>query len=82
MENLVTESLKFMVLGMGIVFLLLALIVFLTNMQAKIVAKYFADKSVKKDDRMTKELGKTAKMPNDGALIAAITAAITEYKKA
>ena len=79
MENLVTESLKFMVLGMGIVFVLLAFIVFLTNLQAKIIAKYFPDKSDSGSARTVKGATTTAK--SDGALIAAISAAISHYKK-
>ncbi len=80
MENLVTESLKFMVLGMGIVYVLLAFIVFLTNLQAKIIAKYFPDKSDNGGSvRAVKGATTTAK--SDGALIAAISAAISYYKK-
>jgi len=76
--NLVIESLKFMVLGMGIVYLLLALIVFLTTLQAKIVAKYFPDKP-------TTPAGVKSNTPassgDDGAVVAAIVAAVTKYKK-
>jgi oxaloacetate decarboxylase gamma subunit len=74
--NLVIESLKFMVLGMGIVFVLLALIVFLTNIQAKIVAKYFPDKP-----KMPIGVKSNSVTSNDAAVIAAIVAAVTEYKK-
>jgi oxaloacetate decarboxylase gamma subunit len=71
--NLVVESLKFMVLGMGIVFILLALIVLLTSLQAKIIAKYFPDKP---------RGGIKAKESDiDGAVVAAIVAAVAEYKK-
>ncbi len=73
MEDLVGESIKFMILGMIIVYLLLSLIVILTYIQAKIVTKYFPDKidnsSNKKDN------------VEDKALMAAITAAVMQYRK-
>jgi oxaloacetate decarboxylase gamma subunit len=77
--NLVVESLKFMVLGMGIVFILLALIVFLTNLQAKLVGKYFPDKP--KEAVGGKSNAAASANSNDGAVVAAIVAAVTEYKK-
>jgi len=76
--NLVIESLKFMVLGMGIVFILLALIVFLTNLQAKLVAKYFPDKP---KAAVGAKSNTTASSSEDGAVVAAIVAAVTKYKK-
>jgi oxaloacetate decarboxylase gamma subunit len=79
MENLVGESLKFMVLGMGIVFVLLAFIVLLTNIQAKIVAKFFPDKSNSEVRPVKSAAAKSAS--SDGAVIAAISAAISHYKK-
>jgi len=66
-----------MVLGMGIVFILLALIVFLTNLQAKLVAKYFPDKP--KESVGVKS--NTTTSSDDGAVVAAIVAAVTKYKK-
>ncbi len=77
--NLVAESLKFMVLGMGIVYILLALIVFLTNLQAKIVAKYFPDKPTNSPSVKSKTI--TPKNSDDDAVVAAIVAAVKEYKK-
>ena len=76
--NLVIESLKFMVLGMGIVYILLALIVFLTNLQAKIVAKYFPDKPQKS---VGIKSNISSPSTDDGAIVAAIVAAVTKYKK-
>ena len=76
--NLVIESLKFMVLGMGIVYILLALIVFLTTLQAKIVAKYFPDKP---KESVGVKSSTTASSSDDGAVVAAIVAAVTKYKK-
>ncbi len=76
-SNLVIESLKFMVLGMGIVYILLSLIVFLTSIQAKLVAKYFPDKPKEPVGAKSDSLASS----DDGAVVAAIVAAVKEYKK-
>jgi len=76
--NLVTESLKFMVLGMGIVYIMLSLIVLLTNLQAKIVAKYFPDKPNNPIGVKSKTVTGSS---SDTAVVAAIVAAVNEYKK-
>jgi len=73
--NLVSEALKFMALGMGIVFLFLAVMIFALKLQAKLIAKYFPEKP--------KEVTNTWK-PNttnedDKNIIAAITAAIIHH---
>ena len=41
--NLVVEGIKFMVLGMGIVFLFLALMIFAMNVMSKIIHRYFPE---------------------------------------
>lgn len=71
--NIVAEGLKYMVLGMGIVFLFLYLMVVVLQFQAKIITKYFPDK----------ELPQT--VPSSGAndkkkKVAAIVAAIQHHK--
>ncbi|NOQ30631.1 MAG: pyruvate carboxylase [Helicobacteraceae bacterium] len=42
-ENLVAESLKFMVLGMGTVFMFLIIMIIVMNLQAKIVHRFFPE---------------------------------------
>ena len=73
MVNLLDESIKFMILGMGIVFLLLILIVLLTKLQSIIVTKYFPDKI------------ESNSLPNnnikDDELVAVISAAIAKYEE-
>lgn len=76
--NLVVEGLKFMVLGMVAVFLFLMLMVIVLNLQAKIIAKYFPQKSAENTSSGASQAKSTN---NNGALVAAITAAITEYRK-
>lgn len=72
--NLVGESLKFMALGMMIVFIFLVVMVQIMKLQAKIVNKYFPEKAPE-----------TAATPsnatNDSAQVAAIIAAVTEFRK-
>jgi len=41
--NLVVEGLKFMVLGMSIVFLFLVLLIFAMNVMSKIIHRYFPE---------------------------------------
>jgi len=77
MDGIVGESVKFMILGMGIVYILLMVIVLLTNIQAKIVAKYFPDKPKEAD---TPKSSGTTSSSDDGAVIAAIVAAVQKYK--
>ena len=72
--NLVTEGLKFMVLGMGVVFLFLALLVQVMKWQATLVDKYFSPKSSPNPVYTPAD--------DERARVAAIIAAVTEYRKA
>jgi len=77
--NLITEGLKFMLLGMTTVFLFLLLLIFVLKLQAKIIGKYFPDKET---TPTTPIVPAVSTMKNDDAeVIAAITAAITDFKK-
>ena len=71
--NLVTEGLKFMVLGMGVVFAFLALLVGMMQAQAALIARYFP----------LKDPPKTVYTPaeDDAAHVAAIVAAVAAYRK-
>ena len=79
MDNLVVEALKFMVLGMGIVYLLLALIVILVGIQHKIVEKYFPDKPQTPQPVASNK--NTTQANEDEEVIAAIVAAVSKYKQ-
>ncbi len=72
--NLVLESLKFMFLGMSVVFLFLILLVFVLKIQAKIVQKYFPEKIVNND---AKQLSQNSNL----AVIAAVAASVHTYKQ-
>lgn len=68
--NLVIEGVKFMFLGMGIVFLFLILMFFTLKLQAYLINKYFpTPKSPESDSK-----------PDSAKLAAAITAAIVHHK--
>jgi len=71
--NLVGESLKFMALGMLIVFVFLVLMVQIMKLQAKIVNKYFPEKG--------HEAETPSNATDDSAQVAAIIAAVTEFRK-
>jgi len=71
--NLVSEALKFMVLGMIVVFIFLAVLVQLMKLQANLIGKYFPEKEP--------VAPKAPKARDDKARTAAIIAAITEFNK-
>ena len=75
--SLVGESLKFMVLGMLIVFVFLVILVEIMKLQAKIINKYFPEKAPK--------VSPVSSSPNDATQeahhVAAIVAAIAEFRK-
>ncbi len=73
--NLVMEAFKFMVLGMGIVFSFLVIMIFALKAQAKIIAKYFPMKENKKTNKMQPQ----AAASDTAKKIAAITAVIQHH---
>lgn len=74
--NLVSEALKFMVLGMGIVFIFLIVLVFVLKLQAKLIEKFFPEE----DEKVSKEWKpQTTQKTDDKDTIAAITAAIIHH---
>lgn len=74
--NLVAEAIKFMVLGMGIVFLFLTVLIFVLKAQASILTRYFPEKEEVKAN--TWQPSATDKN-NEAKKIAAITAAIQHH---
>ncbi len=76
--NLVMEALKFMALGMGIVFLFLIIMIFALKLQAKLIEKYFPEKQ--KDNLSEwKPQSIQNNVSDDKDTVAAITAAIIHY---
>jgi len=74
---LVLEALKFMVLGMGIVYVFLLILILAVEAQAKIIAKYFPDEEQQPQTA-------TPSCTNDSGIskktVAAIVGAITAHK--
>ncbi|SHO81483.1 Oxaloacetate decarboxylase gamma chain [hydrothermal vent metagenome] len=68
------ESFKFMVLGMGVVFLFLLLLVWVMKVQAQLINKYFPEKS---------PVVSTPKPSQDEEQkrVAAIIGAVSEFRK-
>jgi len=79
MQDLVVESVKYMILGMGVVYLLLLLIIFLTKLQTLIITKYFTKSSSAKSVNI--EAIELENIEEDKAVVAAITAAVSAYRK-
>ncbi len=71
--NLILESVKFMVLGMAVVFTFLTLLIIVVNVQAKIIAKFFPEEIPK--------VPATTAQANEAQHVAAIIAAVTEFRK-
>jgi len=75
--NLVGESLKFMALGMGIVFTFLAIMIFALKAQAALIAKYLA-----KEEEPSSTSKQWQPKPTDKKnVVAAITAAILYHNQ-
>jgi len=71
--NLIAEALKFMALGMGIVFIFLTIMIYALKLQAKLIGKYFPEKKIEPVKPSIKASSNTAKM-------AAIVAAVQHHK--
>ncbi len=75
--NYIVEALKFMVLGMGVVFLFLIVLVQLIKLQASLIEKYFPEKAP-----VTPTIPKIGDdREEEQRRVAAIIAAISEYSK-
>jgi len=73
--NLVTEALKFMALGMGVVFSFLVIMIFVLKAQAALLTKYFPVKKVEAVKRPQANASS-----NETAKVAAIVAAVQHHK--
>ena len=70
--NLIVESLKFMFLGMTVVFTFLFLLVLVVNIQAKLIAKFFPEE--------TPTTPTPSNQADESQKVAAIIAAVTEFR--
>lgn len=76
--NLIVETLKFLVLGMSTVFMFLVLMVFVVELQSKIILKYFPQKE---EPILYPKASQKVQKKDDLAIIAAIATALKLYKK-
>jgi len=77
--NVVAEAVKFMILGMGIVFTFLIIMVYAMQLQAKIVEKYFSKEETSKAPTKQWQPAQAQKEEEEKTLVAAITAAILHH---
>jgi oxaloacetate decarboxylase gamma subunit len=75
--NMIGEALKFMALGMGIVFTFLVIMIFTLKAQAAFIAKYFTKEI--KNSSTSNECGQ--KSTGNKNVVAAITAAILHHNQ-
>jgi len=75
--NVIGEALKFMVLGMGVVFIFLYIMILAVKVQAFIIGKYFPDKAPVAVPSPTAAAGNA----DEKAHVAAVIAAVTEFRK-
>lgn len=76
--NLIAEGFKFMALGMASVFLFLALTVYVLKIQGKILDAFWPEDKQGADAKISSA---SAQNSANGGVIAAITAAITHFRK-
>lgn len=74
--NMLAESIKFMILGMGVVFFFLAVLVQVVKVQGMIISKYFPDEEPPAAAPAT-----PSSDSDESARVAAIIAAVTEFRK-
>ncbi len=76
--NVIGEALKFMVLGMGVVFIFLYMMILAVKVQAYVIGKYFPDKvPVSAPPPATAASGNA----DEKTRVAAVIAAVTEFRK-
>jgi len=76
--NLIGEALKFMVLGMSVVFVFLYTMILAVKAQAYIIGKYFPDKpAIPVPSPAAVSTGEA----DEKARVAAVIAAVTEFRK-
>ena len=73
--NVIYEALKFMMLGMGVVFSFLVILIFVLKGQKSILTKYFPEAEKKPAKKVQPNVA-----TNNSAKIAAITAAVQHHK--
>lgn len=73
--NVITEALKFMILGMGVVFSFLVILIFVLKGQKTILTKYFPEKGKNPAKKVQPTVA-----TNNSTKVAAIVAAVQHHK--
>ena len=73
--NLISESVKFMFLGMGVVFAFLTIMIFVLKAQGALLTKYFPE-----ENKVVSSTPKSTTEKIDNAKMAAIIAAVQHHK--
>ncbi len=79
--NMIAEAVKYMFLGMTTVFLFLILLIYILKLQTKLLNKFFPPKPIPAAPVAKSAPATGAASTEDEETVAAITAAITEFKK-
>ncbi|AQW81347.1 OadG family protein [Campylobacter pinnipediorum] len=74
--NLVSEGFSFMVLGMSSVFLFLVIMIFTLSIQGRFINKFIKNEIIDNDNKKI-----CFKKENNNELVAAISVAISNFKK-
>jgi len=77
--NPVLESIKFMFLGMGTVFLFLVVMIYCMNIMSAILSKYFPEARPDVNAKLNAAMNSSQK--DDKKVVAAITAAIKYHRE-
>jgi len=75
--NNILEAFRFMILGMGIVFVFLSIMILTIKLQARIIKKYFSSDI----DSHNKETDENQGFDDEHARVAAVIAAISDHRK-
>lgn len=79
--NLVSEAIKFMFLGMGIVFLFLVVMIYVLKLQGFLVQKFFPQQETKVSTTVQAKKPTANTTKDDANVVAAISAAIQHHKQ-
>ncbi|MEY3002288.1 MAG: hypothetical protein RLZZ428_663 [Pseudomonadota bacterium] len=79
--HIVGESIKFMLLGMLVVYVFLIVMIQVMKLQAKIINKFFSTQASSTPSSTSSPTTTTSIEENKGHHVAAIIAAITEFRK-
>jgi oxaloacetate decarboxylase gamma subunit len=78
---LITQSLQLLLLGMGTVFVILILLIFVITMTSKYLSKFADEPEHTTISAMTNPLQNDAGAPDQSQLVAVVSAAISAYKR-